>query len=258
MQHHAHAHAGADVGGAGGEVAQRRGRRRAPSARSGRRSRRSVPRRPAGRGRCACTWIRRWSSSLIIRLNSRRPSMATPRAPCSRLLAADQLPLDEELPVDALEVFDVDVFQTLARPGRWQSARAETARSGRDPARVARLMNGKSARLRASRMRLLMTMSDSGPVPLSHSPLRGCRSFDVHQVVSSLGFHAVPAAKPAFLDPADFVAHLARPFSYSSSSIGFLHLRRRRISWSVRRWLPAATGRRGRAVVRCAGSPRGC
>src|SRR3954454_3439314 len=32
-------------------------------------------------------------------------------------------------------------------------------------------MNGKSARLRARRMRLLMTMSDSGPEPRSHSPL---------------------------------------------------------------------------------------
>ncbi len=30
---------------------------------------------------------------------------------------------------------------------------------------VAREMNGKSARLRARRMRLLMTMSDSGPEP---------------------------------------------------------------------------------------------
>ena len=30
---------------------------------------------------------------------------------------------------------------------------------------------GESARLRARRMRLLMTMSDSGPEPRSHSPL---------------------------------------------------------------------------------------
>src|SRR5262249_40124939 len=33
------------------------------------------------------------------------------------------------------------------------------------------LLNGNAARLRARRMRLEMTMSDSGPVPRSHSPL---------------------------------------------------------------------------------------
>src|SRR5262245_35513502 len=32
-------------------------------------------------------------------------------------------------------------------------------------------MKGKSARFRARRMRLLITMSDSGPEPRSHSPL---------------------------------------------------------------------------------------
>src|SRR5206468_7961593 len=36
---------------------------------------------------------------------------------------------------------------------------------------VARLVNGKAARLRARRMRVEMTMSDSGPVPRSHSPV---------------------------------------------------------------------------------------
>src|ERR1700682_4180164 len=35
----------------------------------------------------------------------------------------------------------------------------------------ARLGNGNCARLRARRMRLETTMSDSGPVPRSHSPL---------------------------------------------------------------------------------------
>ena len=40
---------------------------------------------------------------------------------------------------------------------------------------VARLVNGKAARLRARRMRLEMTMSDSGPVPRSHSPRFGSR-----------------------------------------------------------------------------------
>ena len=32
-------------------------------------------------------------------------------------------------------------------------------------------MNGKSERFRAKRMRLLMTMSDSGPSPRNHSPV---------------------------------------------------------------------------------------
>ena len=36
--------------------------------------------------------------------------------------------------------------------------------------RLARLVKGKSARLRASRIREHMTMSLSGPVPRSHSP----------------------------------------------------------------------------------------
>src|SRR5262249_8734254 len=35
---------------------------------------------------------------------------------------------------------------------------------------LARLVNGNDARLRARRMRVEMTMSDSGPVPRSHSP----------------------------------------------------------------------------------------
>src|SRR5436853_3324576 len=36
---------------------------------------------------------------------------------------------------------------------------------------LARLVKGKAARLRARRMRLEMTMSDSGPLPRNHSPL---------------------------------------------------------------------------------------
>src|SRR5436189_2815184 len=36
---------------------------------------------------------------------------------------------------------------------------------------LARLVKGKAARLRAKRIRLEITMSDSGPVPRSHSPL---------------------------------------------------------------------------------------
>src|SRR5438105_10831485 len=40
---------------------------------------------------------------------------------------------------------------------------------------LARLVNGKAARLRARRMRVETTMSDSGPVPRSHSPVVGIR-----------------------------------------------------------------------------------
>ena len=54
---------------------------------------------------------------------------------------------------------------------------------------LARLMKGKSARLRARRMRLLMTISDSGPEPRSHSPL----------VVSVFEFHgAIPISGGRF------------------------------------------------------------
>src|SRR5437660_11886171 len=38
-----------------------------------------------------------------------------------------------------------------------------------------RLVNGKWARLRARRMRVETTTSDSGPVPRSHSPVDGIR-----------------------------------------------------------------------------------
>src|SRR6266545_1495737 len=40
---------------------------------------------------------------------------------------------------------------------------------------VARVANGRSARLRAKRMRVDTTTSDSGPVPRSHSPRFGSR-----------------------------------------------------------------------------------
>ena len=119
------------------------------------------------------TWIRRWSSSLIIRLNfSRVVDGHGPGALRFGVFAADQLPLDEELAVDAFQLVDVDVEQV--RPTRRPAAIAlvqDASRSARGPASVARLMKGKSARLRARRMRLLMTMSDSGPEPRSHSPL---------------------------------------------------------------------------------------
>src|SRR5947199_10298570 len=40
---------------------------------------------------------------------------------------------------------------------------------------LARLVYGKAARLRARRMRVETTTSDSGPVPRSHSPVDGIR-----------------------------------------------------------------------------------
>ena len=82
------------------------------------------------------------------------------------MFAADELPLDQELPVDRFERADVDVDQLAGelallvqlsmRPRRILPISARSVS-------VAREMNGKSARLRARRMRLLMTMSDSGP-----------------------------------------------------------------------------------------------
>ncbi len=71
--------------------------------------------------------------------------MATPRAPFALgVLAADQLPLDEELPVEPVELADVDV-----QPARCDACslatcvaqRASRSRCGR--LGVARLMNGK-------------------------------------------------------------------------------------------------------------------
>ena len=51
------------------------------------------------------TCMRRWSSSLIIRLNFSRLSMATARrALAFGVLAADQMPLDQELAVDFLQL----------------------------------------------------------------------------------------------------------------------------------------------------------
>ena len=90
------------------------------------------------------------------------------------MLAADELPLDQELPIDAVQRADVDVAQFAREPASFVQLldrRSDLARSRRGRCRVARLMKGKSARLRARRMRLLMTMSDSGPEPRSHSPL---------------------------------------------------------------------------------------
>ncbi len=57
-------------------------------------------------------------------------------------------------------------------------------------------MKGKSARFRARRMRLLMTMSASGPVPRSHSPLR------LRQVVEFHGTYLL--LRLLRFDPLDF------------------------------------------------------
>ena len=61
------------------------------------------------------TWIRRWSSSLIIRLNLLAlVDGHAAGALAFGVFAADELPLDEELAIDALQLVDVDVEQ-LAR-----------------------------------------------------------------------------------------------------------------------------------------------
>ena len=90
------------------------------------------------------------------------------------MLAADELPLDQELPIDGFQRADVDVDQLAGELAllvqRLDAAAQDLADLGAVGVGRAR-MNGKSARLRASRMRLLMTMSDSGPEPRSHSPL---------------------------------------------------------------------------------------
>src|SRR5262245_36730630 len=68
-----------------------------------------------------------------------------------------------------------------------------------------RLVNGKAARLRARRIRLEMTMSDSGPVPRSHSPLvvvnssRFIRGFLVLQEVSDPGGFLIVLVFDGFL-----------------------------------------------------------
>ncbi len=98
--------------------------------------------------------------------------MATARAPwlsaCSRLMSCRSTRNWRSTPG---QLVHVDV-----QAARLSSPMPSTASCSDllDPARswaVARLMKGKSARLRARRMRLLMTMSDSGPEPRSHSPL---------------------------------------------------------------------------------------
>ena len=82
-----------------------------------------------------------------------------------------------------------------------------------DRGRVARLMKGNSARLRARRMRLLMTISASGPAPRSHSPLflarsssctvssqlRGLRCLDAVDLVPQLGGPLVILGRHGFL-----------------------------------------------------------
>ena len=112
---------------------------------------------------------------------------------------------------------------------------------------VARLMKGKSARFRARRMRLLMTMSASGPLPWSHSPLLRARSF------SSTA--AIPASGP--LHDVSFSmrrisSRSSEARSYFSPSIASFISRRRRINW-VRRSLSAGL-RRGRFPT-CSPSP---
>ena len=100
--------------------------------------------------------------------------MATPAAPFAfGKLAADELPLDEELPVERwaarLTSTYIELVQIL------DVARSRRGTSSRSPARSlsrAAADERKSARLRARRMRLQMTMSDSragAPQPFAAS-----------------------------------------------------------------------------------------
>src|SRR5579864_8750988 len=99
-------------------------------------------------------------------------------------------------------------------------------------------MKGNSARLRASRMRLLMTMSDSGPLALSHSPIVLVRSlmFTIVRGRAACSWDGSPEPSQTaqesrstssliagFLDAADFVTDLARSFVFLLSN-GLFHL----------------------------------
>ena len=112
------------------------------------------------------------------------------------VLAADQVPLDEELAIDPCQLVDVEVEQLAGLAMAEDALAQRSSRSASRSCAVARLMKGKSARLRARRMRLLMTMSDSGPAPRSHSPRFRVRSSSstVHPVPSSLLLHGLFAA----------------------------------------------------------------
>src|SRR3954447_20988505 len=87
---------------------------------------------------------------------------------------------------------------------------------------VAREMKGKSARLRARRMRLEMTMSDSGPEPRSHSPLvwaNSCRFKSEKSIWANLSFLVFIAC---LFDRANFVAQFGCLFVFFRGD-GFLH-----------------------------------
>ena len=92
-----------------------------------------------------------------------------------REFPADELPLDQELAVERGQSTARRGSRacTAGRPWRWRPSRRASISAFCGS--VARLVNGKSARLRARRMRVDTTTSDSGPVPRSHSPRFGSR-----------------------------------------------------------------------------------
>ncbi len=114
---------------------------------------------------------RKWSSSLTITLALSVESNATPAWAVNpaRQFAADELPLDEELPVEVgkrrnVEVFEFELAFTLpmaSLPRETTSALCEAVAHA--------WRTATSARFRARRMRVDTTTSDSGPVPRSHS-----------------------------------------------------------------------------------------
>ena len=106
-------------------------------------------------------------------------------------------------------------------------------------------MKGKSARFRASRMRLLMTMSDSGPEPRSHSPLVRASSVEFHGLLPGISCQSRPmtrrlarvtASRGSFNLP-NLVAQLRGPLVVLAGDASFIS-RRRRINSVWRSVLP--------------------
>ena len=175
MEHHAHADAGADVRRAGGEIAE------AVAVGVGDAGFDQVVELVdllPGRVEVEAA-VEHLDPQVVLFVDHHADLLARIDGDAARalglgMLAADQLPLDEELAVDLFQRADVDVDQLAGelalRRGALDPPRRILPISSRSLS-VARAMNGKSARLRARRMRLVITMSDSGPEPRSHSPL---------------------------------------------------------------------------------------
>src|SRR5262245_23268524 len=119
---------------------------------------------------------RSWSSSLTMRLTASRSSNATPRGP-SRTPASSRL-MSWRSTRNCRSTAASEATLTYTS-GADRSSPAMASRSRASVSAfwcgVARVVNGTPARLRARRMRVETTTSDSGPVPRSHSPRREVR-----------------------------------------------------------------------------------